>query len=132
MCPTDQSIQRLSIITLVFICQSMKQTYRSSKYVHFTTNQWILKWKSVNYDLNTVCPRKKVNSRQHQIFRFFEWFWWKTGEIWYQYIIKSMKKWNVIRETNKDRKSLKFRFLKSKLQIYSICFYLWFYSSLRD
>lgn len=43
MCPTDQSTERFSIITLVFICQSMKQTYRSSKYVHFTTQQWILK-----------------------------------------------------------------------------------------
>ena len=58
MCPTDQSIQRLSIITLAFICQSIKQTYISSKYGQFTTQQWILKLKSVNYDLNTVCPKK--------------------------------------------------------------------------
>ena len=46
----------LSAITLVFV-------HLSSKKRHFKTHQLTFKLKSVKYDLNTVCQRKKENSK---------------------------------------------------------------------
>jgi hypothetical protein len=74
--PADQCPRRIRVYLMVFICLSMKMIW-IIKTCSFYSKP--IELKSVNYDLNTVCPRKNINTCQHLCYACF---WWKMGKTY--------------------------------------------------